>query len=119
MHPLLTPILLLAATLGLILCGAGLWVLKADGSRRRFSSRTSDPTRYTVGLCLLIGGYHLLGYAVPDAWLPLKVPRERWYLVPTGIVLALGLSFAGDSTRRMSQEGNDPSGTGPDDRNIM
>lgn len=119
MHPLLTPVLIFLAALGLILLGAGFWVLRAEGSRRRFGSAVTDPTRYTVGLCLLIGGYHLLGYALPDAWLPLKVPRERWYLVPAGIVLALGLSFAGDSTRRMSQEGNDPSGPGPDDRNIL
>ena len=108
-HPLLPPVLLFLAVLGLILLGVGFWVLGAEGARRRFGPTVSDPTRYTIGVCLLIGGYHLVAFSLPDAWVPLKVPKDRWYLVPSVIVLALLGSTASDGLRRMSPEGNDPS----------
>ncbi|GEM_PF-2423449 len=46
-------------------------------------------SRLVVGICLILGAYHIAAYASPDAWFGLKVPRERWYILAAGVVLAL------------------------------
>ena len=38
----------------------------------------------------MIGGYHLAAYGSPDAWFPLKVARELWWVVPAGIGVCVG-----------------------------
>lgn len=119
LHPFLTPVALLLASLGLVLAASGAWVLWADGARKRFGPSTSEPTRHVIGMSLLLGGYHLIAYVVPDAWVPLKVPRDRWFLVPAVICVALAISWVSDRLLRMSPDGNDPPPEDRNDRNIL
>ncbi len=49
-----------------------------------------------LGVCLLIGGYHVAAYGSPDPWFPLKVSRSLWWLVPSFMAFALGATYAVD-----------------------
>lgn len=41
----------------------------------------SIPTRYVIGLAALFAGYHLAAWGLPPAWLPLRVPIDRAWIV--------------------------------------
>jgi hypothetical protein len=105
---------------GLVLVGAGGWVLWAFRRReprgrdsaggppagaggrmpRRIPAairRMSEPTRLSVAVVLILVGYHLVAWGVPPAWAsPLAVPRDLWYVV-LGVAAAwIGLSLLMD-----------------------
>ncbi|GJM19044.1 MAG: hypothetical protein DHS20C14_12570 [Phycisphaeraceae bacterium] len=53
----------------------------------------SVPTRYAIGISLLLGAYHLVAYALPDTWVPLKVPLDRFWILASALTLAVGVSI--------------------------
>jgi len=61
---------------------------------RRFG--LSEPTRLVLGLCLLVLGYHAAAYSLPSHWIALHVPASKWWLLATGVGLAVGGSLAAD-----------------------
>ena len=78
-------------TLGAALVAAGLSV-HLGGRRLARAGRTarlSPPTRMTLGLVLVVLGYHAAAWALPPTWLPLRVPPDRWWLVVGGAAAAL------------------------------
>lgn len=72
----------------------------AGGPARR--GRLSVPTRLTIGLAMLIGGYHIAAYGSPDAWFPIKVPREKWWVLAIGAVVVVGGSLGIDQLEKRS-----------------
>ncbi len=101
----LTPWQWAGIVVGVGLAGSGLgvvWVGRRwgrsveDAAPLPGFAELSPPTRMTLGVCLLIGGYHVAGYSMPDSWVPLKVPRHLWGVVPGAIVVALAGSVAAD-----------------------
>lgn len=62
----------------------------------RWWGAISTPTRRIVEVSLIVGGYHIVVYALPSTLPLLAVPRHLWWLVPAAIALALGVSLAFD-----------------------
>lgn len=79
---------------GAAVLGAGLWLVRARGTDR------GTPTRLTVGLAGMIGGYHLVAWSLPAGWLALRVPAERWWVVAGGAALAIIASLIVDAYER-------------------
>ena len=98
--------------LGVALAVCGVWVLRVARTRqpadagadvataetdRPWHERASEqlgrgmsvPTRTTLGVVLLVGGFHVFAWSAPAAWGVLAVPADRWWLVAGGGVLAL------------------------------
>lgn len=107
----MTIVLLLIYVFCVLLGAAGLWlVVYRRGTQApeklnvsqwlsgliRWRANASSATRLVVGLCLLVGAYHLAAYAGPPEWFGLRVPRERWPLLAGAIGLALAGSLASD-----------------------
>lgn len=99
----LTHILSLVGGFGMVAAGLGLlWghrIVAHDGGEREAAKRRwAGPTwltqqmRLVLGPSLMIGGYHLAAFGSPDAWFPLKVPRELWWAVPVVIGICVGLT---------------------------
>lgn len=66
------------------------------GGANAWRDRLTEPTRLTLGICGLFVGYHLVSYVSPPAWLGLRVPPERWWLLVGGVVLAIGGTLGTD-----------------------
>ena len=86
-----------AIGLGISVIGAGLVLLMR--ARRTPPDVRCDPplplvgpvrraTLLTLGICTVVGGYHLAAWSVP-AWLPLHVPMHRWWMLALGLTLAV------------------------------
>lgn len=94
---------------GVGLVGTGLWVMRASAMPRQGAEPAqalpargmSFASRAAVGLSLMFAGYHVAAWGTPEGWIALKVPRERWYLLVGGIVIAVGVSVGLD---RMDRE---------------
>lgn len=97
----LTHILTLVAGAGVVASGLGvLWghrivaheggEAEVEGKRWAGPGWLTQQMRLVLGPCLMIGGYHLAAYGSPDAWFPLKVARELWWVVPAGIGVCVG-----------------------------
>lgn len=41
----------------------------------------SQPSRLVLGLVLLVLGFHCIAWALPDDWIPTKVPVRNWHLL--------------------------------------
>ncbi len=108
-QPLLSPLAIAGMLLGLAIIALGLWLLKADSSRERYGKGFSEPTWKIMGLCAMLTGYHVISYTAPDAWLPFRVPPDRWYFLAGGIAAAIWLSRLADAREQVSQDGNDES----------
>lgn len=104
-----THILSLLAGLGLL--GGGLFLL--HGHRTPMAGEGLDAVapragpawltqqmRLVLGVSLMIGGYHVAAYGSPEAWFPLKVSRNLWWLVPSVIAAAVGATVALDRFAR-------------------
>ncbi|MCC6428536.1 MAG: hypothetical protein IT435_17170 [Phycisphaerales bacterium] len=109
MHPLQAPITLMGLALGAVLIANACWILWSPNAQARFN-RLSSPSRATLGFSLLLAGYHLLGYSTPDTWFPIKIPRERWFILPIGIAIALTFSLFLDARQGVSRNRNDDPG---------
>lgn len=98
--------------LGLGLTGIGLWTMRASAMPRQGADAAqalpvrglSFSSRAAVGLSLMFTGYHVAAWAAPEGWIALKVPRERWYLLVGGIVVAVGVSVGLDRLDRADEE---------------
>lgn len=118
---------------GLLIAGAGFWVLWAwrDGARAhedalgptlndttaaddpgagprgaQVLARFSVPTRLVIGLSLLIMGYHVAVWGMPDLT-PLRVPKQWWWVLVAGLTGAVGLSMLIDRVEQ--KRGGGPS----------
>lgn len=58
--------------------------------------RTSVPTRLSLGLSLLVLGYHLAAYSLPTRWLWLRVPADRLWILGLTVVVLVGASLVLD-----------------------
>jgi hypothetical protein len=99
--------------LAAILLLAGAWLLRA--ARRLGRAPEDEPAAPTpwglsvttlavAGLSLMVLGYHGAAYATPPSWNLLSVPRDQWYVLAGGAVLAVGVSVLTD---KMSARGGD------------
>lgn len=84
--------------LGVVLAVGGFVVIRASRTRdgemgpRAMPFGTwspSVPTRYVLGMALLLFAYHLVAYGLPASWVPLRVPEDRFWM------LAVALTFGG------------------------
>lgn len=91
---------------GVVLCATGL-VLAARG-RGRLSRKEGAAAgawvRLGPGVALLGLGYHLAGWGLPPAWVPLKAPVQHWWLV-VGISAAVAIGGWRLETDRKTHEG--------------
>lgn len=88
----MSPVLQVAGlTLGASFVVAGLrfYVAGRRLARAGRISRLTPPTRMTLGLVLVVVGYHMAAWVLPASWAPLRVPPERWWIVAGGGVVAL------------------------------
>jgi hypothetical protein len=70
--------------------------LEAEGSAKgdpRWLRGASESTRLVVGVCALIGGYHLAIWALPPDSTPVQVPRRLWWVLIGALVMVVGGSF--------------------------
>lgn len=65
-----------------------------DRAIDRFGLTT--PTIITIGMCLLIGGYHLVAWALPPAWLPMRLDAAWWWTLPVGAAVLIAASLGID-----------------------
>jgi len=56
----------------------------------------SVPTRFVVGLAAMFAGYHLMAWALPPAWMALRVPMGRAWIVALVSAGSIGCSIAID-----------------------
>lgn len=86
---------ILGAALGAIVLIAGLWLLREpkEGTKR---AGLSVPTRMALALALLVLGYHIAAWSLPDHWTPIKLPIERWWILAIGGVMMLSSSVVMD-----------------------
>lgn len=91
----LSPLTILGATLGAAVLGAGAWLLREpkEGTRR---AALTVPTRLATALVLLVLGYHLAAWSLPDHWTPMKISPERWWLLAIGGAMMLSSSVVMD-----------------------
>lgn len=116
---------------GLLIAGAGFWVLWAwrggarahedaldstsndaaedgePGARSRgaqFLARFSVPTRLVIGLSLLVLGYHVAVWGMPDLT-PLRVPKQWWWVLVAVLTGAVGLSMLIDRVEQKRDDG--------------
>jgi hypothetical protein len=86
----------LGAALGLVTLGmVSLWAARHRAEGERVSvprlGEVGSPTCLTVGLCCMVGGYHVAAYSLAPAFVLVSVPPERWWLV----ALAIGAAVVG------------------------
>ncbi len=86
---------ILGAAMGAIVLIAGLWLLREpkQGTGR---ARLSVPTRMALALALMVLGYHVAAWSLPDSWTPIKLPIERWWVLAIVGVLMLSSSVVMD-----------------------
>lgn len=86
---------ILGAALGAIVLIAGLWLLREpkEGTKR---AGLSVPTRMALALALLVLGYHVAAWSLPDSWTPMKVPLDRWWVLAIGGVMMVSSSVVMD-----------------------
>ncbi len=86
---------ILGAVCGAAVLIAGLWLLREpkEGTKR---AGLSVPTRMATALALLVIGYHIAAWSLPDSWTPMKVPLERWWVLAIGGVMMLSSSAVMD-----------------------
>ena len=86
---------ILGAAVGAAVVIAGAWLLREPSAGARRAS-LSVPTRMALGLTLLVLGYHVAAWSLPDSWTPMKVPLERWWMLAAGAGAMIGSSVAMD-----------------------
>jgi len=53
----------------------------------------SLPSRYVIGFCLLLLGYHLIAYSIPGHVLWLRIPADRLWMLGVGVAVVVGGSL--------------------------
>lgn len=97
---------ILGAVSGAAVLIVGLWLLREpkEGTKR---AGLSVPTRMATALALLVIGYHIAAWSLPDAWTPMKVPLERWWVLAIGGVMMLSSSVVMDRRDEETQRQRD------------
>jgi len=97
---------ILGAVCGAAVLIAGLWLLREpkEGTRR---AGLSVPTRTATALALLVLGYHIAAWSLPDSWTPIKVPPEKWWVLAIGGVMMLSSSVVMDRRDEEAQRQRD------------
>jgi len=101
---------------GVCVASAGLFMLRWRRTQRLEEGEEGDPTRqgvlaamlgslslpsrYLIGFCLVILGYHGVAYSLPGGLLWLKVPADRLWLMAIVMAVGVGGSLAMDALDR-------------------
>jgi hypothetical protein len=104
---------------GLVVLAAGLYMLRWGRTRHTSGSEAeagasagvlatllgevSLASRYVIGFCLLLLGYHLISYSLPAGTLWLRVPPERLWVMGALICVAVAGSLMMDVAERRSR----------------
>lgn len=103
----------IGAAMGLV--GAWLFIFLRPSSKRAPlhladkeapPSGLSEPTRLTSALVALIGGFHLIVWALPPEWVAVQLNRSIWYVWVLIGIGAIGLSVWLDRLERRSPPGS-------------
>ena len=114
----MTPLDWAQAVLGVTLAAGGLALLRSSRTRDGAESpgplpfgtwSPSVPTRYVLGLSLLLGAYHLVAYVLPASWTPLRVPGDRFWMLAIALTVACAVSIVVDIVEAR-QEAHPPEG---------
>lgn len=81
-----------------LLAGAVLFLRSRRG--KGGEAGLTNPTTLVVALSLLLLGYHLLAWTLPERWFPLQIPARMWPLVVGGIVVAIAGALVADALER-------------------
>jgi hypothetical protein len=73
---------------------------------RRGKGGLTNPTTLVVALSLLLLGYHLLAWTLPERWFPLQIPAGLWPLLVGGIAVAIAGALVADALERSSALGD-------------
>jgi len=79
---------------------------------RRADDGLTNPTTLVVALSLLLLGYHLLAWNLPEHWMPLRMPSSLWPLLVGGVGIAIAGALLADSLEGR-REGGLPAGSEP------
>ena len=102
--------------LGLVVVVAGVWLIWGGrsgwGARpeglARWRDRQVAATRLTLGVCVILLGYHAAAWMCPPGWLGFSVPRERWWILVVGVAAAAGGSLLSDWLGRREKRVTEP-----------
>lgn len=97
---------ILGAVCGAAVLIAGLWLLREPKEGTKLAG-LSVPTRMATALALLVIGYHIAAWSLPDSWTPMKVPLERWWLLAIGGAMMLSSSVVMDRRDEETQRQRD------------
>jgi hypothetical protein len=64
---------------------------------RRGPGGLTNPTTLVVAFSLVLLGYHLLAWTLPDHWLPLRIPASLWPLLVGGVAVAIAGALVADA----------------------
>lgn len=74
---------------------------QGDANRPRRSGEVSFAVTWLVaGLCISAIGYHLIIWNLPPGLTDLRVPVQRWYIVPIVCAALIGLAYSMDQPER-------------------
>lgn len=74
--------------------------VRAEDVKAALASRFSASTRVLAAIACLISGYHLCAWSLDERMLPLRVPVEKWWLVPVIAGFAVAASCGVDLVQR-------------------
>ena len=74
--------------------------VRAEDVKSGKEVRFSAATRVLAAIASLICGYHLCAWSLDARMLPLRVPVEKWWLVPVIAVVAVAASIGADLLQR-------------------
>lgn len=101
--------------IGLMVAGAGFYMLRwgrtmpasgedaergPQGVLATMLGGLSLPTRYVIGFCLILLGYHAVAYSLPAGMLWLRVPPERLWIMGVAVAVVVTGSLVMDARER-------------------
>lgn len=101
---------------GLVIAAAGFYMLRWGRTKRWAEGDGEDPTlagplagmlgslslssRYLIGFCLVVLGYHFVAYSLPSGLLWLRVPSDMLWVMAVAMVVGVGGSLTVDALER-------------------
>lgn len=70
----------------------------------RWRKGLTVPTRLVLGFVLLLVGYHIAAYSGPAHYLTFRVPRDRWWMLVSGVIIAVLGSMGVDWFERRTDD---------------
>jgi hypothetical protein len=71
-----------------------------EGVLATLLGHVSLSSRYVIGFCLLLLGYHLISYSIPGRVLWLRIPADRLWMMGVGIAVVVSGSLLLDMRER-------------------